>query len=185
MKEILSNIKDMLKDRGYRENIILTDNNISYGPYNSVNKQIKIYILRNYLNNSGIYDFNISNFERKILMEDCLKDIILSNNNSIKIILVVPKEFPTKSILLNDISRIVVFSELELSFNITKNIYVPKHKKLNSEERNMFLSKTIKKYDLPSMTKEDPVCKWYDYEKDDIIKIYREYCDDEYFRIVV
>ena len=64
---------------------------------------------------------------------------------------------------------IELFSELELSYNITKSNLIPKHVRLSKQESKDFKLKYGNKYPIIRMT--DPISRFYDYQKGDIIQI--------------
>lgn len=79
---------------------------------------------------------------------------------------------------------IELFSEDELQYNITKHYLVPLHEimyKKGTPDCIAFKKKYTDKF--PILLKSDPVCRFYNYDKGDIIKITRQ---NEYvsFRIV-
>lgn len=64
-----------------------------------------------------------------------------------------------------------LFAEEDLQYNITKHRFQPKFEKLKLEDA----SELKKKYGInfPIMRKDDPIAKFYNYQKGDIIKIIR------------
>jgi DNA-directed RNA polymerase I, II, and III subunit RPABC1 len=84
---------------------------------------------------------------------------------------------PTPAVknVINTIYDIGVLIELfnvdDLQFNITKHILVPLHKKLNKEECKEF--KQQYGTSIPVLLKSDPVCRFYNFQKGDIIQITR------------
>jgi len=75
-----------------------------------------------------------------------------------------------KAIELID-KKIELFEIAELQYNITKHRLVPKHQKLEGEEYMSMKTKYGSK--LPYILTKDPVCRYYDFKKGDIIKINR------------
>lgn len=75
---------------------------------------------------------------------------------------------------------IELFVEEELQYNITKHRLVPKHERLSSEESNAFKQRFGKKF--PALLRTDPVCRFYGYNRGDVIKITRK--DGIVYRIV-
>lgn len=63
---------------------------------------------------------------------------------------------------------IEIFSVFELQFNITKHVLVPKHTVINKEE-----AKKLKDYSLPIILRTDPIVRFYDFKRGDIVKIER------------
>jgi len=66
---------------------------------------------------------------------------------------------------------IELFNVDDLQFNITKHILVPLHKKLDKEECKNF--KEQYGTNIPILLKTDPVCRFYNFQKGDIIEIIR------------
>ena len=64
--------------------------------------------------------------------------------------------------------EIELFSLKELQYNLTKHRLVPQHILLNKEEGNEIRRKYG--HDVPVILKSDPVCRYYNYKKGDIIK---------------
>ena len=63
----------------------------------------------------------------------------------------------------------------EKNFNITKHVFVPKHIKLNDEEKQKFLqSQNLNKSQLPLILKEDKAIQDLEPKKGDLIKIIRK-----------
>ena len=75
----------------------------------------------------------------------------------------------------DDLTKIIfeVFNINELQINITKHILVPKHELATEEEINELL-KTTKSLDkIPKIYTEDPMCKFYNFKVEDILRITR------------
>jgi DNA-directed RNA polymerases I, II, and III subunit RPABC1 len=87
-----------------------------------------------------------------------------------------------------------LFNEEELVFNITKHQLVPTHSLTSSEERDKIIKAFATSSDgkvhldiLPAIFTSDPVCKYYNFKLDDIIKIERSRKDgftDISYRVV-
>ena len=91
----------------------------------------------------------------------------------------------TKKLIENSVDiKIELFTQEELQYNITKHRLVPKHIKLSSDEAKEFK----KTYGLkhPAMILTDPVSRFYDFKRGDVIKIVRMSGEDEFvtYRIV-
>lgn len=101
----------------------------------------------------------------------CKHLIIVANNKA------TPKVSTVLGILGNNTQ---LFSEDELLYNVTKHQLVPKHRRVNKEEREIILNSYAKcpngdiRTDLlPAMFSCDIVARWYNYKIDDIIEIKR------------
>tara|TARA_B100000902_G_C26776601_1_gene653012 strand:+ start:18 stop:518 length:501 start_codon:yes stop_codon:yes gene_type:complete len=64
------------------------------------------------------------------------------------------------------------FAISELQFNITNHAYVPKHERLSEQDAIAFKQKYGTK--LPIILKNDPISKYYNFQSNDIIKVYRK-----------
>jgi len=68
--------------------------------------------------------------------------------------------------------NIELFKCEDLLFNITKHILVPEHVKLEKEEQREFKKKFG--INIPILLKSDPVSRFYNFKKGDIIKVTRK-----------
>lgn len=64
-----------------------------------------------------------------------------------------------------------IFKESELQYNVTKHRLVPKHIRLSPEEAERFKKKYGVK--VSTMFRSDPVSRFYNYKKGDVIKVIR------------
>ena len=65
-----------------------------------------------------------------------------------------------------------LFALDDLQYNITKHIYARPHIRLEEAERVEFV-KTMGQ-DIPVLQKTDPMCRFYNFDKGDIIKVIRK-----------
>lgn len=77
--------------------------------------------------------------------------------------------------------KIELFSTLELSFNITKHERVPKHTRLSKQQSKEFKDKWGTKF--PTIRIDDPISRFYGYDKGDVIEI-EDFDDIVKYRIV-
>jgi DNA-directed RNA polymerase I, II, and III subunit RPABC1 len=178
-KSILQTISEMMNERKYylfstnKENIELIYSS-SYCKNENKEKEIK--------NDSIIVFFPQ---EKKVNIDIVKEKIYKMKNNNIKKCIIVYKETITSSAkktleLLN--SDIELFLEDELKYNITKHYLVPKHILMPDNEKRKIKEKFGKK--MPVLLKSDPVSRFYNYKKSDIIKIIRDN-DIVCYRVVV
>ena len=73
-----------------------------------------------------------------------------------------------------------LFAEEDLQYNITKHRFQPIFEKLSNEEAIEFKKKFGSKFSI--MKKDDAISKFYNYQKNDIIKVIRK--NDINYRIV-
>lgn len=112
--------------------------------------------------------------------------IIIVNNNA------TPKVSSVFDILGH---KAQLFREQELLFNVTKHQLVSKHTLVVDEERENILNYYARTEDgeirldlLPGIFSTDPVCKYYNFKLDDLIRIERPRPDgysDVTFRVVI
>lgn len=77
-----------------------------------------------------------------------------------------------KKLLENSVDvTIEIFTVKELQYNITKHRFVPKHIRLSEEESKEFKKKYGTKF--PVLLRTEPVSKFYNFKRGDIIKIIR------------
>ena len=70
--------------------------------------------------------------------------------------------------------RIEIFSQDELVVNITEHNLVPKHILLSQEQKIELLKKyRVKEFQLPRISVEDPIAKYFGVKKGQILKIIR------------
>lgn len=67
-----------------------------------------------------------------------------------------------------------VFYEKELYFNITKHTLVPIHRLLTiAEKKKIFKNYHLSSFQLPKLAKSDPISRYFNFSKGDIIEISR------------
>ena len=106
-------------------------------------------------------------------IKDCAK--ILTDNNIGYSILVYGDSITSSARkVMNTLPNITfeLFSLDNLQYNITKHRYVRPHIKLTKSEQEEFRHKMGT--DIPLLLKSDPICRFYNFEKGDIIKIIRK-----------
>ena len=150
---------------------------------NHLNGQYKAYIKFIYVNKikpNTVREY-ISSIKENYLMsdDDCLIIVLKSKpNNSI---LKISKEKNNKNVEIQWISK--------LQFNITKHQLVPKHEKITDEEVTKLMEKykLTSVFQLPIITKEDPIIKYYNFKQGSVCKITRPSqtaADHIYYRCV-
>ena len=65
------------------------------------------------------------------------------------------------------------FKENDLIVNITHHELVPKHLKLNREEKELLTRYRLKESQLPRIQREDPVARYLGLKRGEIVKIIR------------
>ena len=67
--------------------------------------------------------------------------------------------------------NIELFHVENLLFNITKHVLVPKHEKIDKEQQKEFKKKFG--INIPTLLKSDPITRFYNFKKGDIIRVTR------------
>ena len=109
-----------------------------------------------------------------------MKDVIsmTSEDNIRHVIIVYPDSITcaAKNILTRSFDmKIELFSQQELQINITKHTLQPQFEKLNTKDKE----EMIKMYSdqFPKMDSSKAISKFYDYQKDDLIRIRERWFD--------
>lgn len=114
--------------------------------------------------------FNVERIEEYITIMkqiDVTHAIIVYNDNATPV---------AKKVIEQSIDMILeLFNVDELQYNLTKNYLVPKHE-LYCEKGSLKCKKFKEKYSdkFPVILKSDPVCRFYGFNKGDILKITRK-----------
>lgn len=181
---VISNVHKMIMNRGYSTN----DLNTSMA---KKNKELLIEKFKNGNNCLDIY-INDTNFKKiyvhfiyslngaKIINEiEKLYNSISSGfniNNKDEIAMVIFEDFNDDVYELeNKYQNLTIFSYKKLVFNVVDHQLVPKHIRLTAGEKsNLLKILMIKNYQkLPILQKTDTISRYYNYRKDDVIKIER------------
>ena len=167
IKKALETIDDMLNKRGYK----LSENNDDSCIY-KLNDKSSIIIFKTCISKINI---------------DKIKEYITHLNN-IKInkcILIYSGIITHSALKLVNISsnmQIELFTIDELQYNITHHRLVPNYQKLNSKESKEFKLKFGTKF--PVLLMKDPIRRFYNFKRGDVIKITDKYNDSLRYRIV-
>lgn len=156
MDKALETINDIIKQRGYS---IKSDTDEKIIGINEKNKEIVIF-------KNPIDKFNVEHIKQKVSILNTLgiKHCIVIYTNSVTAI---AKKLVESSI---DV-EFELFTQDELQYNITEHRLVPKHIKLSEEEARIFKKTFGIKF--PTILKTDPICKFYNFQRGDVIKIIR------------
>ena len=152
-----------LSYRGYE--FIKTDNNIIF-------MKDKDNIVLVFINNSILNMVNIKDY-MSITNSLNIKHIIIVYNDKIT-----PS---TKKLINHNIIEIELFEINEISFDITKHKYYYPHIKVDDNTKRELLNKY--KNNLPIILKNDPVVKFFNFKRGDIIKILRK-DNNIFYRII-
>jgi len=154
---MIKTVSEMISQRGY--NIIMSNEDNIIGTNNNKDSIIVFVKPVIKLNVDRIKEY--INILRVKKMNHCI--IIYTDS-------VTP---PTKKLVQNSIDiKIEIFTQGELQYNITKHRLVPIHERLSTKEEKEFEQQFGLKF--ASLLLSDPISKFYNYQRDDIIKITRK-----------
>ena len=163
MNNCLITIMDMIKQRGY--NIVKNDDEkITWINNNEEN----IVVFKTIINK-----FNVDNIKQTVFILNNIKI-----NHCIVIYLDSITSMAKKLIESSVDIKFELFTCEELQYNITKHRLVPKHIKLNEEECKEFKSKHGVNFSI--LLTSDPVSRFFNFQRGDIIKIIRTDNDTSY-----
>lgn len=161
-------LTEMLSDRGYNKLIPSDDpSEVSFSMENeTTNKRVLVYF---------IYEPKVSVKRIKLIKThidespDRYHCLILVYKNAITSF---AKQFITTDV--NDLF-VQVFSETELSFNITKHVLVPKHEVLtNDEAKQIMRTYRVGLKHFPLILSSDPVARYYGLLPGNMVRITRK-----------
>lgn len=164
-------IEEMFEQRGYTD--IETDEKCISGLDENGNKVVAYLEIIPKLNNERIEEIISNMTEQKI-------------NHALIVYTGTPT--PAVKTALSKIGNlnlvIELFESLDLQFNCTKHQLVPKHIRLSHSDALEFkkkygirvesIDKPIIKLQIPILLRTDPIARFYNYQKGDIIKVIRK-----------
>ena len=170
MEREIETIKDILNKRGF--NIIEEDNNKIIG----INSGKYICVLKNVIDKFNVDRIkDITTILNKIKCDHCI--IIYSDSVT---------SMAKKFIETSTEKKFELFKQDELKYNITRHVLVPEHIKLSNTDVEMIeLKKKIRIQDLPILQQNDPISRFYAFNRGDIIKIIRKKDCSISYRIVI
>lgn len=171
-------ILELAKDRGY--SVPLEHKQVDLNTFRHLYNNKNCDMLFTKDDNKKLFIKFIQNNKVKpgVLREQA-NDIIEQYLNKQSELIFILKHKPNNSIIKikkeEEFEICEFFSLDNLQFNITKHILVPNHTKINENELNVIMNKyKLKgKHQLPRISINDPVIKYYNYKKGDVIKIVR------------
>lgn len=157
MERALNTVRNMLEQREYT--IRQVDEEKFIGT-NEENKSIVVFT-------TLIEKFNVDRIKEKIVILNAINEnhCIVIYNDSITSI-------AKKSIENSIDKKFELFTLDELQYNITTHRLVPKHVKLSDKEATVFKKRYGVKF--PVILTTDPVSRFYNFQRGDIIKIIRK-----------
>lgn len=169
MDTAVQTLREMITQRGYK----ITESNEEHSiGINATGHKIVIFA-------KHVQKFNVDK------IKEYIHTLSSMNMNHCIIIYTDSVTSMTKKLVENSIDiKIELFTEEELLYNITKHRLVPEHILLSSEEGKVFKKKYGSKH--PAILRTDPICRFYDYQRGDVIRIIRKSGDGIFitYRIV-
>lgn len=173
MDTAVQTCKVMLENRGYKEVQNLLFEKVEEVEENEKSKISKIIV---FLLEEKLSIEHIKNYTN-ILIKSLLNHCIIIYNEDIT---------PVAKQIIETITefKFEIFTISELQYNIVEHRLVPIHIKLDIDEAKNIKRKFGSK--LPVILKSDPISKYYNFSRGDIIKIIRKRNNEEYvtYRIV-
>ena len=164
MDKAIETVKDMIQQRGY---LISEEDDEKFIGVDENKQSIVVFT-------TLVDKFNVDRIKEKVA--------ILNSINANHCIVIYGNSVTSmaKKLVENSVEKkFELFTQDELQYNITKHRLVPKHIKLNNEDAKDFKKKYGLKF--PALLKTDPVCRFYDFQRGDVIKIIRqESCGNTY-----
>lgn len=173
--KIRTTILEMIEDRGY--NIPDEIKSIKQDEFNAmiVNDDLELYLDES---NIFVYFYNKQKLFGKKELKEIVETAKETYNDDVNVILVLNKY--NNSAVEKEISNplynnVEYFTNIQLTFNITKNYLQPAFKLLTGEEKDEILTKYKSKTTdiFPIMSKTDPIAKYYRMKPGDLCKITR------------
>lgn len=119
-------------------------------------------------------------------MKECHRQ--LRENNVRNAIIIKTGKLTPAANNINDISidyKIQIFDIEELKINITKHNFVPKHELLSlSQQKELLESYKVEKKQLPKISYNDPIVKFYGWKRGSIVRIIRKN-GEIYYRSII
>ena len=170
MDRALEICKEMLEQRGWNidekdseQETQETQDNSDFSPISGTTNTGNTFMI------FCLFDkkLNISN------VKECIN--ILTESETTSAIIIYPDDITSaaKKMLQGlHTMKIELFATSELQTNITKHVLVSQHQKLNQEEKADFIKRMG--HDIPIIYKGDPVSRFYNFEKGDIVRVLRK-----------
>ena len=167
MHKAIQVCKEMLSQRGYT---VTYEEKLIFEAINDSNHKIIVFASDN-------SKFNVKNIQ-------CYINIMLEKNIMHAIIIYKDgvTSFTKKAIRQSSDMEFEIFAEEDLQYNITKHKLQSKFRKLNQKEADDF--KTNYGTKIPILKLDDPISRFYNYKKGDIIEVTRPTNNNICYRMV-
>ena len=189
---VYKNVLDMLIDRGY---IVPKSINLSFKSFTKkyIKQDYNFVLVHKVKKHKISVIFNLNNKNKlqniKQLLIDTYENLCIDKDEVLIILNQQPnniiKKFIQSSIYKN---KVDLFWLSILQINIIKHTLQPKFTLLNEDEKEALLDKyNIKINQLPKMSMQDPICKYYKFPKYSVVKIVRntrQSISSEFYRYI-
>lgn len=169
---ILTNIVKMLTERGFLKKTDLEENINKLTRTISDDLSYKIKV-----NNEKEQTFAIKLIPQKISSvskTSVIGEFLNSYKDNPKIVIVKDISKKANQYINQNFKNTEIFNEEELMINLIDHEIVPKHELLSKEELKDFYKKfNVKKKNMPKLNINDPVARYYNMKKNDIVRITR------------
>jgi len=190
--KIYSNVLELLKDRGYKIDKKYTCSKDKFKKKYYEN-DYNILVTHKKTKHKLYVFFSLHTKNKLQIIKQIIHDIFNTYTNKDFSTLIVLNKKPN-NIIIKFINQSEYKHQTELfwtdilKINITKHILQPTFILLNETEKKEILEKyNIKIQQLPKLSIQDPICKYYKFPKFSVIKIIRKNSDSinsEYYRYV-
>lgn len=156
--------KEMLRDRKYNNIELLNDNSDTLVAKNIIGKKIMV-----------IFDFVEGSKIKKGVLTSCINMMEEESCNHIILVYNDTATSDAKKYIETLAGRekiVEIFTLDQLSYNPLKFFMQPSYEKLTNPEK-ISLYEYVGK-NIPGILKSDPVCRWYNFQIKDVIKITRK-----------
>lgn len=156
MEQAIQTVKEMITQREYK---ITGEDDDHFIGTNSADEKIIVFT-------SPVNKFNVDRVKEYISALDELKI-----KHCIVIYTGCVTPMAKKLVQISEELKIELFTIEELQYNITRHRLVPQHIRLPTEEAKEF--KKIHGLKHPTILRTDPIARFYNYQRGDVIKIVR------------
>lgn len=156
MEKAIHVCKEMLSQRGYS---VISEEKLILEAINESNKKIIVFASDN-------PKFNVKNIQNyiNIMLDKHIMHAIIIYKDGVT-------SFTKKAIRQSSDMEFEIFAEEDLQYNITKHKLQSKFKKLTQKESDIFKKDYGTK--IPILKLDDPISRFYNFRKGDIIEVTR------------
>ena len=180
VRKVISTLNELVVDRGFQKiNEKFSEEKLQkFLKTKNMEFEHEDFIFHFLYNNKPYKKRTKSNFQKIIkntISEDETKNIIFVIFWDHINMMNKYEHFYSEDIFTLENDKIQIFKFKNLVFNITKHSLVPKHEKVPEKEIKKLLLKLMisKLSQFPTLLTTDPICKYYNFKVNDLIKISR------------